>query len=372
MPASARLSLAAPDAAPESFSSLFSPRPRLAARSREHASRIVIDRGTTRTTTPGRTASARRAARRRRRRVSRVPVPVPVPVSTAPSPSSSPSPSREDDDANDRVEGIVRVVDIARVERVGATMKIRPAVVIPRAVRAETARDAACDAACDDDDDETVTVDATARERAEGHRRARACRVDDDDRMRGFVSCAIISCFGRLIRILCVHASRDVFFRAVRIMSDARRTRVVVVVVLVVLVERLRRVVVLGRGHVVARRRVVRDARRLASARLASATFRLSTECILDVIVATARGGGRLVVGHRRGLVRWCRRLDVRVVRTRVGEMGRRARRDGVARRAGRRGQRSARARRRSGGFRAMVAVERERCRRSRRRWRRR
>ena len=217
-------------------------------------------------------------------------------------------------------------------------MKIRPAVVIPRAVRAETARDAACDAACDDDDDETVTVDATARANARRRVIAARARVASTTTTgcEGFVSCAIISCFGRLIRILCVHASRDVFFRAVRIMSDARRTRVVVVVVLVVLVERLRRVVVLGRGHVVARRRVVRDARRLASARLASATFRLSTECILDVIkVATARGGGRLVVGHRRGLVRWCRRLDVRVVRTRVGEMGRRARRDGVARRAG-------------------------------------
>ena len=87
-------------------------------------------------------------------------------------------------------------------------MKIRPAVVIPRAVRAETARDAACDAARDDDDDETVTVDATARANARRRviaARARVASTTTTGR-EGFVSCAIISCFGRLIHILCVHA----------------------------------------------------------------------------------------------------------------------------------------------------------------------
>ena len=81
----------------------------------------------------------------------------------------------------------------------------------------------------------------------------------------------------------------EMYFPSGSIMSDARRTRVVVVVVLVVLVERLRR----RRPAAGMLSRVVgsSETRAAMSARLASASF-VSTECILDVIVATARGGG--------------------------------------------------------------------------------
>ena len=89
---------------------------------------------------------------------------------------------------------------------IDASHRIR--IRMPAPARAETARDAACDAARDDDDDETVTVDATARANARRRviaARARVASTTTTGR-EGFVSCAIISCFGRLIPILCVHA----------------------------------------------------------------------------------------------------------------------------------------------------------------------